>query len=257
MRIYLQSTTSRWIVCYFNDQHNHQLLPGFGRIHRSQSKITEPDMEQVRSLRKVGIKMPHIYASFAERVGGYPFVGFKKKALYNRLHGENKDGVGHAALKYMRKSVSTDPGFVWKHVVDSDGSRDNLCEFVEQMERCWDVMRYNELDADFKNLSTSPVLLTPFKLLEKSAAEIYTREVFEKVQGILFISAEYKASSSLDDCDTAEGDEDGMYSYDSGESEDHDDDGVYEDEESEGGGWSEEDGEDGYDAIGDQDFEVR
>ncbi|KAK7250582.1 hypothetical protein RIF29_33105 [Crotalaria pallida] len=121
MRIYLQSTTGRWIVCYFNDQHNHQLLPGFGRIHRSQSKITEPDMEEVRSLRRVGIKMPHIYASFAERVGGYPYVGFKKKALYNRLHGENKDGVGHAALKYMWKSVSTDPGFVWKHVVDSDG----------------------------------------------------------------------------------------------------------------------------------------
>ncbi|KAK7273821.1 hypothetical protein RIF29_14884 [Crotalaria pallida] len=121
MRIYLQSTTGRWIVCYFNDQHNHQLLPGFGCIHRSQSKITEPDMEEVRSLRRVGIKMPHIYASFAERVGGYPYVGFKKKALYNRLHGENKDGVGHAALKYMRKSVSTDPGFVWKHVVDSDG----------------------------------------------------------------------------------------------------------------------------------------
>ncbi|KAK7251116.1 hypothetical protein RIF29_34037 [Crotalaria pallida] len=164
MRIYLQSTTGRWIVCYFNDQHNHQLLPGFGRIHRSQSKITEPDMEEGRSLRRVGIKMPHIYASFAERVGGYPFVGFKKKALYNRLHGENKDG-----------------------------SRDNLCEFVEQMERCWDVMRYNELDVDFKTLSTSPVLLTPFKLLEKSAAEIYTREVFEKVQGILFISAEYKS----------------------------------------------------------------
>ncbi|KAK7281813.1 hypothetical protein RIF29_10109 [Crotalaria pallida] len=115
MRIYLQSTTGRWIVCYFNDQHNHQLLPGFGRIHRSQSKITEPDMEEVRSLRTVGIKMPHIYASFAERVGGYPYVGFKKKALYNRLHGENKDGVGHAVLKYMRKSVSTDLGFVWKH----------------------------------------------------------------------------------------------------------------------------------------------
>ncbi|KAK7268300.1 hypothetical protein RIF29_20997 [Crotalaria pallida] len=223
MRIYLQSTTGRWIVCYFNDQHNHQLLPGFGRIHRSQSKITEPDMEEVMSLRRVGIKMPHIYASFAKRVGGYPFVGFKKKALYNRLHGENKDGVGHAALKYMRKWALLrdecgleDNDWVKAAYVKNRmwataymrglffaglrttsrcealhsqmrrfvGSRDILCEFVEQMERCWDVMRYNELDADFKTLSTSPVLLTPFKLLEKSAAEIYTREVFEKVQGV-------------------------------------------------------------------------
>ncbi|KAK7282330.1 hypothetical protein RIF29_11010 [Crotalaria pallida] len=130
VHFYLLVQVTRWIVCYFNDQHNHQLLPGFGRIHRSQSKITEPDMEEVRSLRRVGIKMPYIYASFAERVGGYPYVGFKKKALYNRLHCENKDGVGHAALKYMRKSVSMDPGFVWKHarwsvLRDSCGLEDN------------------------------------------------------------------------------------------------------------------------------------
>ncbi|KAK7256635.1 hypothetical protein RIF29_30089 [Crotalaria pallida] len=158
-------------------------------MHRSQSKISEPDMDEVRSLRRVGIKMPHIYASIAERVGGYPFVGFKKKALYNRLHGENKDGVGHAALKYMRKCEA-----LHSQMRRFVGSGDNLCEFVEQMERCWDVMRYNELDADFKTLSTSPVLLTPFKLLEKSAAEIYTREVGQGTGG----GKEKELKSSLD-----------------------------------------------------------
>ncbi|KAK7259333.1 hypothetical protein RIF29_24937 [Crotalaria pallida] len=37
-------------------------------------------------------------------------------------------------------------------------------------------MRYNELRADFRTLDTQPVLGTPYKLLEKSAANIYTKE---------------------------------------------------------------------------------
>ncbi|KAK7274607.1 hypothetical protein RIF29_15703 [Crotalaria pallida] len=71
----------------------------------------------------------------------------------------------------------------------------NLCEFVEQFKRCWELMCYNELRAHFRTLDTQPVLLTLYKLLEKSAVNIYTREVFELVQRLLFISAEYKAWS--------------------------------------------------------------
>ncbi|KAK7282798.1 hypothetical protein RIF29_11862 [Crotalaria pallida] len=55
-------------------------------------------------------------------------------------------------------------------------SRHNLCEFIEQLHRCWEQMRYSELRADFTTLDTQPVLVTPYKLLEKSAADIYTKE---------------------------------------------------------------------------------
>ncbi|KAK7290758.1 hypothetical protein RIF29_05417 [Crotalaria pallida] len=62
--------------------------------------------------------------------------------------------------------------------------RQNICKFIEQLERCWELMRYNELRADFKTLDSQPTFVTPFNHLEKSAAGIYTREdkVFVEIQ---------------------------------------------------------------------------
>ncbi|KAK7251205.1 hypothetical protein RIF29_34195 [Crotalaria pallida] len=62
--------------------------------------------------------------------------------------------------------------------------RQNLCEFIKQLECCWELIRYNELCAHYKTLDSELVLPTPFKLLEKSTTSIYTREVFEIVQSL-------------------------------------------------------------------------
>ncbi|KAK7260176.1 hypothetical protein RIF29_25997 [Crotalaria pallida] len=115
LRIYLQSTMERWIVGYFVELHNHKLLSDYGLIHRSQCTITEAEMEEIKSMRKVGIKNPQIYAAIAERVGGYPMVGYSRKSLYNKMHGygNGKEGDANEALKYMQRLSSTDPGITF------------------------------------------------------------------------------------------------------------------------------------------------
>jgi hypothetical protein len=46
-------------------------------------------------------------------------------------------------------------------------------------------MRYTELEADFSSVHGDPVLETPLPLLERAAAELYTRQVFLLFQPVL------------------------------------------------------------------------
>jgi hypothetical protein len=46
-------------------------------------------------------------------------------------------------------------------------------------------MRYSELESDFASVHGDPVLETPLPLLERAAAELYTREVFLLFQPVL------------------------------------------------------------------------
>ncbi|XP_057418103.1 protein FAR1-RELATED SEQUENCE 12-like [Lotus japonicus] len=71
-------------------------------------------------------------------------------------------------------------------------SRHNLLEFVQHFHRCLSYMRYKELDADFKSGFGDLPLQTNFKGLERSAARILTREVFN-----LFVPAISLASGML------------------------------------------------------------
>jgi hypothetical protein len=63
--------------------------------------------------------------------------------------------------------------------------QNNLLEFLHQYFRCLNYMRYSELEADFGSVHGDPVLETPLPLLEKAAAEVYTREIFMLFQPVL------------------------------------------------------------------------
>ncbi|RYR28951.1 hypothetical protein Ahy_B01g053180 [Arachis hypogaea] len=75
MRVHVHSDSGRWIISYFQDVHNHELLddrltfmlPG----HR---KMDAAVVEQMNMMLRVGIKTPHIYSSFKD-VGNCTYKG--------------------------------------------------------------------------------------------------------------------------------------------------------------------------------------
>ncbi|XP_052109274.1 protein FAR1-RELATED SEQUENCE 5-like [Arachis duranensis] len=69
-------------------------------------------------------------------------------------------------------------------------SRYDLTEFVQHFQRCLSYMRHREDLADFKSSTGQPVMQTHFQQLERSAATIYTRQIF-----VLFRSMLHKAST--------------------------------------------------------------
>ena len=54
----------------------------------------------------------------------------------------------------------------------------NLVEFLHHFQRALSYLRYNECVADFKSMHGQPVLTTGLESIERSGANIYTREAF-------------------------------------------------------------------------------
>lgn len=63
--------------------------------------------------------------------------------------------------------------------------KNNLVDFLQHYFRWMDYMRYREVEADYMTLHGEPVLKTQFEDLERSAALLYTREVFKLFRGML------------------------------------------------------------------------
>ncbi|XP_057418072.1 protein FAR1-RELATED SEQUENCE 5-like [Lotus japonicus] len=64
-------------------------------------------------------------------------------------------------------------------------SRYNLSEFLKHFHRCLNFMRFREEEAKLSSVVGKAPLETPFKLLEKSAASVYTPAIFEKFWGVI------------------------------------------------------------------------
>lgn len=63
--------------------------------------------------------------------------------------------------------------------------RNNLLEFLQHFFRWLNYMRYREVEADFKCVYGEPELKSKFKYIEKSAASVYTTEVFMLFRPVL------------------------------------------------------------------------
>ncbi|XP_058775470.1 protein FAR1-RELATED SEQUENCE 5-like [Vicia villosa] len=61
----------------------------------------------------------------------------------------------------------------------------NLLEFSQHIFRAMSYMRYKEVEADFSSAHGEPVLQTQLQDLEKSIADIYTREIFYFLRPLL------------------------------------------------------------------------
>ncbi|KHN31102.1 Protein FAR1-RELATED SEQUENCE 5 [Glycine soja] len=80
-------------------------------------KMSASDIMQVENYRKVGIRPPHMYATFTNQCGGYDKVGFIRKNMYNEVGRMRKQHTSDArgALKYLYDLRKKDPMIVNHH----------------------------------------------------------------------------------------------------------------------------------------------
>lgn len=132
----------------FVTKHNHQLArPEHVRFLRSHRKVLDHDIAQVTALRKVSVSTCRAYELLVHQAGGYEFVGFTIKDLYNRLDSERReimvDGDGQAAISFMNLKASRDPHFYCFFQVDEQVRLANL--FWRDSQSLTDYMRFGDV----------------------------------------------------------------------------------------------------------------
>ncbi|RYQ87549.1 hypothetical protein Ahy_B09g095062 [Arachis hypogaea] len=207
--------SGRWHIFYFSDEHNHDLLDTqFSAMLPAHRKMSEADIMQMMNMLKSGISTSQIFSLLASQAGGYEFVGYGPRDMYNKIARERRDyeipvfkrkwvqlieefGIEDKpwvikmyeekhmwATAYLRgkffagfRTTSRCEGLhsvVGRYV----GSRYDLTSFVEHFQRCVAHMRFNKFSADYESTRGVPVMQTCIELLERYAAELYTHEIF-------------------------------------------------------------------------------
>ncbi|KAF1892240.1 hypothetical protein Lal_00036601 [Lupinus albus] len=111
MRIHIDKEKCDWYVSYFVDDHNHELVgEHYGGMIASNRSMTETDVALMNTMREVGIGTSKIFGSFAGQSGGYRYIGFSKKYMYNQIQKQRRIGNGDAksALQYLKKQSKSD-----------------------------------------------------------------------------------------------------------------------------------------------------
>ncbi|KAG4947095.1 hypothetical protein JHK87_043102 [Glycine soja] len=107
------------------EDHNHLLLDlKLSSLLPAHRKMSATDIIQIENYRKVGIRPPHMYTTFANHCGGYEKVGFIRKDIYNQKVRMRKQHTSDAsgALKYLHNLHKKDPVMYVSYTVD-EGSR--------------------------------------------------------------------------------------------------------------------------------------
>ncbi|KAF1864606.1 hypothetical protein Lal_00039236 [Lupinus albus] len=129
MKIHIDKEKCDWCVSYFVDDHNHELVgEHYGGMIASNRSMTEIDVAQMNTMRKVGIGTGKNFGSFAGQSGGYRYIGFSKKYMYNQIQKQRRIGNGdaEAALQYLKEQSKSDSAMYWRHSVDEEGKLQQL-----------------------------------------------------------------------------------------------------------------------------------
>ncbi|KAF1896342.1 hypothetical protein Lal_00049040 [Lupinus albus] len=95
MKIHIDKEKGDWYVSYFVDDHNHELVgEHYGGMIASNRSMTETDVALMNTMREVGIRTGKIFGSFAGQSGGYRYIGFSKKDMYNQIQKQRRIGNG-------------------------------------------------------------------------------------------------------------------------------------------------------------------
>ncbi|KAF1867400.1 hypothetical protein Lal_00049829 [Lupinus albus] len=95
MKIHIDKEKCDWYVSYFVDDHNHELVgENYGGMIASNRSMTEIDVAQMNTMREVGIGTGKFFGSFAGQSGGYRYIGFSKKDMYNQIKRQRRIGNG-------------------------------------------------------------------------------------------------------------------------------------------------------------------
>ncbi|XP_029148739.1 protein FAR1-RELATED SEQUENCE 5-like [Arachis hypogaea] len=121
--------TGRWHIFYFSDEHNHDLLDTqFSAMLPAHRKMSEADIMQMMNMLKSGISASQIFGLLASQAGGYEFVGYGPRDMYNEIARQRHQIPGDAArvLKKLEAMRLKDPQLYFKACHDSRGLLRNL-----------------------------------------------------------------------------------------------------------------------------------
>ncbi|RYR31976.1 hypothetical protein Ahy_B01g056956 [Arachis hypogaea] len=95
MRVHVHSESGRWIISYFQNVHNHELLDDRLTFMLSgHRKMDAATLEQMNMMLRVGIKTPQIYSSFVQTAGGFQNLPFLKRDMEAmEAHWQGRDGL--------------------------------------------------------------------------------------------------------------------------------------------------------------------
>ncbi|RYQ96111.1 hypothetical protein Ahy_B08g091653 [Arachis hypogaea] len=150
--------TGRWHIFYFSYKHNYDLLDTqFSATLLAHRKMSEEDIMQMVNMLKSGISTSQIFGLLASQAGGYEFVGYGPKDMYNEIARQRPQLLGDAA-RVLKK--------------------------LEDM-RCVVHLRFKGSNADYESTRGVFVMQTCIEMLERFSAEVYTHEVFLLFQPFL------------------------------------------------------------------------
>ena len=110
-------TRGVYYVAEFITEHSHSLTrPEHRHFEKSHRHVRESDLAQVNAFRKVSVRTCRAYEYLVDQAGGYEFVGFTLKDLYNAMQGDRAeilvDGDAQSAITWMNmKTLSI-------HIID-------------------------------------------------------------------------------------------------------------------------------------------
>ncbi|XP_016206425.1 protein FAR1-RELATED SEQUENCE 5-like [Arachis ipaensis] len=112
--------TGRWHIFYFSDEHNHDLLDTqFSAMLPTHRKMSEADIMQMMNMLKSGISTSQIFRLLASQAGGYEFVGYGPRDMYNEIARQRRQIPGDAArvLKKLEDMRLKDPQLYFKALI--------------------------------------------------------------------------------------------------------------------------------------------
>ncbi|KAF1870793.1 hypothetical protein Lal_00030105 [Lupinus albus] len=85
--------------------------------------MTKTDVTQMNTMREVSIGTGKIFGSFAGQCGGYRYIEFSKKEMYNKIQKQIKIRTRGAktTLEYLKEQSKLDCVMYWRHTVDEEG----------------------------------------------------------------------------------------------------------------------------------------
>ncbi|XP_052113735.1 protein FAR1-RELATED SEQUENCE 5-like [Arachis duranensis] len=129
MEIRVDAPSGRWFISYFSDEHNHPLLdPRLTGLLPGHRFMSEADIGHMVNMKKGGISVGQIYRALANQAGGYEYLSFTQRDMYNKIAKQRRQlpGDAYAALKYLEDQATNDPSLYFNHHMDADGTLRNL-----------------------------------------------------------------------------------------------------------------------------------
>ncbi|KAL4287284.1 hypothetical protein AHAS_Ahas19G0170800 [Arachis hypogaea] len=129
MEIRVDAPSGRWFISYFSDKHNHPLLdPRLTGLLPGHRFMFEADIGHMVNMKKGGISVRQIYRALANQTGGYEYLSFMQRDMYNKIAKQRRQlpGDAYEALKYLEDQATNDPSLYFNHHMDADGTLRNL-----------------------------------------------------------------------------------------------------------------------------------